>query len=335
MKWKPETGLQSIHRDAHVGHVRTVGALPRPRNMQPIFGHDPIGPSHRLATGAPMTLPRNWPLHLYGAGNSYKQYLRDRACLQAASEEERRLWCNVDTGTGHLGHPPHPHFCAVQATRSSGCGASTCWRVDDAPAIGVAGHLESLGEAKLGGLDNIGLLQLSRRESLISCQCPQSYALLTRQAKCIIMLLGESHNPKGIGSHVPEEPYLKAPCEQGSRTLTVVKKEMIGTKNKRSVSYLRLASIIEIACLQGPSNQQREEHLTHDADTGTGNLDRSPHPRSRAVQTISAAGCKDYTDSPVRRAFTIPAAGLLEPLGEASLFDFHTMMPPATSKHVR
>ncbi|RZR80374.1 hypothetical protein BHM03_00006402, partial [Ensete ventricosum] len=254
--------------------------------------------------------------------NSYKQYLRDRACLQAASEEERRLWCNVDTGAGDLGHPPHPHFCAVQATRSSGCGASTCWRVDDAPAIGVAGHLESLGEAQLGGLDNIGLLQLSRRESLISCQC-------------IIMLLGESHNPKGIGSHVPEEPYLKAPCEQGSPTLTVVKKEMIGTKNKRSVSYLRLASIIEIACLQGPSNQQREEHLTHDADTGTGNLDRSPHPRSRAVQTISAAGCKDYTDSSVRRAFTIPAAGLLEPLGEASLFDFHTMMPPATSKHVR
>ncbi|URE00145.1 hypothetical protein MUK42_21352 [Musa troglodytarum] len=81
-------------------------------------------------------------------------------------EEVRRLRCNVDTGTGHLGHPPHPHFCAMQATRSSGCRASTCWRVHDAPAIGVAGHLESHGEAQLGGLDNLGL-QLSRTESLI------------------------------------------------------------------------------------------------------------------------------------------------------------------------
>ncbi|URE00144.1 hypothetical protein MUK42_21352 [Musa troglodytarum] len=88
------------------------------------------------------------------------------ACFKVAGEEVRRLRCNVDTGTGHLGHPPHPHFCAMQATRSSGCRASTCWRVHDAPAIGVAGHLESHGEAQLGGLDNLGL-QLSRTESLI------------------------------------------------------------------------------------------------------------------------------------------------------------------------
>ncbi|RRT33923.1 hypothetical protein B296_00047675 [Ensete ventricosum] len=37
MQWKPKTALQSIHRDAHVGRVRTVGALPGPRNMQPVF----------------------------------------------------------------------------------------------------------------------------------------------------------------------------------------------------------------------------------------------------------------------------------------------------------
>ncbi|RRT72767.1 hypothetical protein B296_00011345 [Ensete ventricosum] len=59
MQWKPKTDLQSIHRDAHVGRVRTVGALPGPWNMQPVF--DPLGPSRRLATGAPKTLLRNWP----------------------------------------------------------------------------------------------------------------------------------------------------------------------------------------------------------------------------------------------------------------------------------
>ncbi|RRT32984.1 hypothetical protein B296_00057267 [Ensete ventricosum] len=47
MKRKPEIGLQRIHRDAHVGSVRTIGALPGLRNMQLIFDRDVIPlPNH-------------------------------------------------------------------------------------------------------------------------------------------------------------------------------------------------------------------------------------------------------------------------------------------------
>ncbi|RZS28475.1 hypothetical protein BHM03_00062076 [Ensete ventricosum] len=42
VQWKPETGLQSIHRDAHVGSVQAIRALPELRNMQPVFGQDAI-----------------------------------------------------------------------------------------------------------------------------------------------------------------------------------------------------------------------------------------------------------------------------------------------------
>ncbi|RRT36357.1 hypothetical protein B296_00055904, partial [Ensete ventricosum] len=44
---KPEIGLQSIYRDAHAGNVQAIRALPRPRNMQPVFSRDAIPlPNH-------------------------------------------------------------------------------------------------------------------------------------------------------------------------------------------------------------------------------------------------------------------------------------------------
>ncbi|RZS13382.1 hypothetical protein BHM03_00044962 [Ensete ventricosum] len=47
MQRKPETSLQSIHRDAHAGSVQTIGALPGLRNVQPVFDRDAISlPNH-------------------------------------------------------------------------------------------------------------------------------------------------------------------------------------------------------------------------------------------------------------------------------------------------
>ncbi|RWW42894.1 hypothetical protein BHE74_00051514 [Ensete ventricosum] len=44
---KPETDLQSIYRDAYVGNVQVIRALPRLRNMQPVFSRDAIPlPNH-------------------------------------------------------------------------------------------------------------------------------------------------------------------------------------------------------------------------------------------------------------------------------------------------
>ncbi|RZR80637.1 hypothetical protein BHM03_00006692 [Ensete ventricosum] len=44
---KPEAGLQSIHRDAHARSVQAIRALPRLRNMQPVFSRDVIPlPNH-------------------------------------------------------------------------------------------------------------------------------------------------------------------------------------------------------------------------------------------------------------------------------------------------
>ncbi|RWV82744.1 hypothetical protein GW17_00055730 [Ensete ventricosum] len=39
---KPETGLQSIYRDAHAGNVQAIGTLPRLRHMQPVFSRDAV-----------------------------------------------------------------------------------------------------------------------------------------------------------------------------------------------------------------------------------------------------------------------------------------------------
>ncbi|RWW51550.1 hypothetical protein BHE74_00042095 [Ensete ventricosum] len=47
MQRKSESGLQSIHRDAHPGSVQTIGALPGLRNVQPVFDWDAIPlPNH-------------------------------------------------------------------------------------------------------------------------------------------------------------------------------------------------------------------------------------------------------------------------------------------------
>ncbi|RZS22881.1 hypothetical protein BHM03_00055751 [Ensete ventricosum] len=44
---KPETGLQSIYQDAHVGNVQVIRTLPRLRNMQPVFSRDAVPlPNH-------------------------------------------------------------------------------------------------------------------------------------------------------------------------------------------------------------------------------------------------------------------------------------------------
>ncbi|RWW85425.1 hypothetical protein BHE74_00005886 [Ensete ventricosum] len=44
---KPETGLQSIYQDAHVGNVKAIRTLPRLRNMQPVFSRDAVSlPNH-------------------------------------------------------------------------------------------------------------------------------------------------------------------------------------------------------------------------------------------------------------------------------------------------
>ncbi|RZS27332.1 hypothetical protein BHM03_00060780 [Ensete ventricosum] len=47
VQWNPKAGLQSIHRNAHVGSVQAIRTLPGLRNMQPVFSRDAISlPNH-------------------------------------------------------------------------------------------------------------------------------------------------------------------------------------------------------------------------------------------------------------------------------------------------